>query len=157
MNVDVCTYFCLVNDYGATFLMLDFAVWEVRGDHGRKTVREGWISQKVNKALTNRRFRLNRLIDQKEQKPPEISDKQWNYLVTKRATEASKKKSARMRNVSKGKGTRSTQRAALREAAIVKLVSHSFCNVRWSLELAVWMFGECVELFCRSSCQSQCL
>ena len=136
---------------------MDFAGWEVRGDHGRKTVREGWITKRVNKALTNRRFRLNRMIDQKQKKPPELTDKQWNYLVTKRATEASKKKSARMRKVSKGKGTRSTQMAALREGAIVKLVSHSFCNVGWTLELAVWMFGECVQLFCRSSCHSQCL
>ena len=133
-----------MNDSGAC-VMHEFAGWEVRGDHGRKTVDPGWITVRVNKALTNRRFRLNRMIDQKQRKPPKLTDKQWNFLVAKRATEASREKSARMRKVSKGKGTRSTQMAALREAAVVKLVRHNLCNVACTVELVVWMFGECVK------------
>ena len=82
-----------------------------------------YIRVRVNKILINRRFRLNRMIDQKERKPPEVSDDQWNRLVRKRATEESKVTTEKMRKVAKGKGSNSkTRMAALREAAVVKLV-----------------------------------
>ena len=103
-------------------LLYVFAAWEVKGQGRRKTVEEAWIAKRINKALINIRFRLNRMIDMRASKPPEVSDKQWNWLVAKRATEESKVKSERMRRVSKGKGTRLSQMAALREAAVVKLV-----------------------------------
>lgn len=98
------------------------AGWDVKGDGRRKTMDQSWITKKANKILINRRFRLNRMIDLKQPKPPEVTDKQWNWLVKKRATDDSKVKSEKMRKVSKGKGTRSTQMAALRDAALVKLV-----------------------------------
>ena len=82
-----------------------------------------YIRVRVNKILINRRFRLNRMIDQKERKPPEVSDDQWNRLVRKRATEESKLTTEKMRKVAKGKcSTSKTQMASLREAAVVKLV-----------------------------------
>jgi hypothetical protein len=103
------------------------AAWEVRGQGNRKTIDLVWISKRMTKVLINIRFRLNRLIDNKARKPPEVTDKQWNWLVAMRVTEESKMKSEKMRKVSKGKGTRATQMAALREAAVVKLVRLLSC------------------------------
>jgi hypothetical protein len=95
--------------------------WVVKG--ARKSMEPEYIRVRVNKILINRRFRLNRMIDQKERKPPEVSDDQWNRLVRKRATEESKLTTEKMRKVAKGKGSNSkTQMASLREAAVVKLV-----------------------------------
>lgn len=102
--------------------MLVFAGWEVRGDGHRQSVDQAWIAKKANKCLTNQRFRLNKMIDLKQRKPPEVTDKQWNLLVKRRATEESKIKSEKMRRVSKGKGSKAAQLASLREAAVVKLV-----------------------------------
>jgi hypothetical protein len=63
------------------------------------------------------------MIDQKERKPPEVSDDQLNRLVRKKATEESKLTTENMRKMAKGKGSNSkTQMASLREAAMVKLV-----------------------------------
>lgn len=101
---------------------MPFVAWEVKGEGNRKTIDQAWIVKRINKTLINTRFRLNRMIDMKVRKPPEVTDQQWNCLVAKRATEESKMKSDKMRKVARGKGTRSTQMAALREAAIVKLV-----------------------------------
>ena len=82
-----------------------------------------YIRVRVNKILINRRFRLNRMIDQKERKPSEVSDDQWNKLVQKMSTEESKLTTEKMRKVAKGKGSKSkTQMASLQEATVVKLV-----------------------------------
>lgn len=98
-----------------------FVGWVVKGE--RKSMEPEYIRVRVNKILINRRFRLNRMIDQKERKPPEVSDDQWNRLVQKRSTEESKLTTEKMRKVAKGKGSNSkTQMASLREAAVVKLV-----------------------------------
>jgi hypothetical protein len=98
-----------------------FVGWVVKG--AQKSMEPEYIRVRVNKILINRRFRLNRMIDQKERKPPEVSDDQWNRLVRKRATEESKLTTEKMRKVAKGKGSNSkTQMASLREAAVVKLV-----------------------------------
>jgi len=80
------------------------------------------MSKRINKALINIRFWLNQMSDMRAPKPPEVSDKQWNWLVAKRATEESKVKSERMQKISKGKGTQLKQMAALREATVVKLL-----------------------------------
>lgn len=82
-----------------------------------------WIAKKVNKTLTNRRYALNQLIDKGHRKPPEVTDQQWNKLVKRRGTVEAKLKSERMAHVSKGKGSKGTTSTALREAALVKLVS----------------------------------
>ena len=98
-----------------------FVGWVVKG--ARKSMEPEYIRVRVNKILINRRFRLNRMIDQKERKPPEVSDDQWNMLVRKRATEESKLTTEKMRKVSRGKGSKSkTQMASLREAVAVALV-----------------------------------
>ena len=78
-----------------------FVGWVVKG--ARKSMEPEYIRVRVNKILINRRFRLNRMIDQKERKPPEVSDDQWNRLVRKRATEESKLTTEKMRKVVKGK------------------------------------------------------
>ena len=97
------------------------AGWVVKG--AQKSMEQEYIRVRVNKILINRRFRLNRMIDQKERKPPEVSDDQWNRLVQRRATEESKLTTEKMRKVAKGKGSNSkTHMASLREAAVVKLV-----------------------------------
>ena len=86
-------------------------------------VDSAWVATKVNKVLTNRRYALNQLIDRGQMKPPEVTDQQWNMLVTRRSSSEAKLQSERMADVSKGKGSKRPRPAALREAAVVKLVS----------------------------------
>ncbi len=82
-----------------------------------------WVAMKVNKALTNRRYTLNQLIDKGHAKPPELSDAAWNKLVKRRTSCAAKVTSERMADVSKGKkGTNRPKPAAMREQAVMRLV-----------------------------------
>ena len=75
--------------------------WVVKG--ARKSMKHEYIRVRVNNILINRQFRLNHMIDQKERKPPEVFDDQWNRLVRRRATKESKLTTKKMRKVAKGK------------------------------------------------------
>ena len=88
----------------------------------RAVVDERWIIVRANKTTTNQRFWYNRMIDNREPKPPHMSDKHWNRMVKMRTSVEANDKSDKMRRVSKGKGGKAAVMASLREAAVVKLV-----------------------------------
>lgn len=104
------------------------AAWKVKGLHPkqRQDVDRAWIIVRANKTLTNQRFQLNKIIDNRGAKPAHISDIHWNKMVVKRTSKEAKAKSKRMSRVAKGKGGKLAVMASLREAAVVKLVRLKF-------------------------------
>ena len=100
-----------------------YTEWEIKGKGNGKKIDEMWFQKIVTKVLINCRFRLGRLIDTKAPKPPEVSTECWNDLVRWRTSELSKKKSAQMRSISRRRASKASQMQALREAALVRLVS----------------------------------
>lgn len=97
-----------------------FAEWEIRGL--KKKINKRWFKPLITKTLITVRWQLNHLIDLKSPKPPEVTNEQWNTLVSSRGTDAEKKKSEHMRSILKGKGSKAAQLKAIEKATIVKLV-----------------------------------
>lgn len=108
------------------------------------------------------------MIDNKQRKPPKVTNDEWNRLVVKRATKESRAKSEQMRAVSKGKSCKSTHMAALREAAIVKLVCiisacalcvgaglKKHCVHVFECAVAFWTFLETSMDICQGVCTFQ--
>lgn len=96
------------------------ADWECRGK--KKKINEKWFGPILTKVLITARWRYNTLIDLGAPKPAELPDAQWNILVTRRKSEASRKRSEHMRSISKGRGSKAAQLKAIEKAALVKLV-----------------------------------
>jgi hypothetical protein len=68
---------------------------------------------------------LNKALDTGEGKPPELNIKYWEELKTIRESEESKRKSVQMGNQARNRGLRNSTKEKIRQAAAVKLVSHT--------------------------------
>lgn len=104
-----------------------FADWELKGKGAARRIDEMWFQKIIMKTLINIRFRLNKLVDRKAPKSPELTFEQWNDLIAMRATDLAQKKSAKMRGISNRKLGKASQMHSLREEALVRLVRQSSC------------------------------
>ena len=118
-----------IYDFGSTDGIgnVVFADWELKGKGAARRIDEMWFQKIVTKTLINIRFRLNKLVDRKAPKPPELTFEQWNDLIAMRATDLAQKKSAKMRGISNRKLGKASQMHSLREEALVRLVRQSSC------------------------------
>jgi len=70
---------------------------------------------------------LNQLIDRGVAQPEDVNDEVWKALKEKRETEESKKKSEQMATIAKARIAKKSNRKALHEAILVRLVC-SICS-----------------------------